>query len=70
MDIRVPRQSLTRQVGFKRWKTLAKLGQLPKHDEVGSRPWLHGKRLLARLTQQLIRIGRSIPLGQLPRPKG
>jgi hypothetical protein len=45
---------------FKRLKTLAQLGHLPKHDERSSRAWLYGKLFVALLTQKLIRVGRDI----------
>jgi len=45
---------------FKRLKSSAQLGHLPKHDPRSSRAWLYGKLLVALLTQKLIRIGRSI----------
>jgi hypothetical protein len=45
---------------FKRLKTLAQLGHLPKHDERSSRAWLYGKLCVALLTQKLIRVGRDI----------
>jgi Transposase DDE domain len=49
---------------FKRLKSLAQLGHLPKYDESSSRAWLYGKMLVALLTQKLVRIGRVIsPLG-------
>ena len=48
------------ELNFKRWKTLARMGQLPKHDEESSRAWLYGKLLLALLAQKIIRIGRTI----------
>ena len=44
---------------FKRMKTLAQLGHLPKHDERSARAWLYGKLLVALLTQKLIRVGRE-----------
>ena len=47
------------ELNFKRWKTLARMGQLPKSDEESSRAWLYGKLLLALLAQKIIRIGRS-----------
>ena len=51
---------------FKRLKSLAQLGHVPKHDDRGSRAWLYGKLLVTLLAQQLIRIGRDIsPLGLL-----
>lgn len=45
---------------FKRLKTIAQLGHLPKHDERSSRAWLYGKLFVALLTQKLIRIGRDL----------
>lgn len=45
---------------FKRMKSLAQLGHLPKHDERSSRAWLYGKLLIALLGQKLMRIGRDI----------
>lgn len=51
---------------FKRLKSLAQLGHLPKHDERSCRAWLFGKLLVALLTQKLIRVGRDIsPWGYL-----
>ena len=51
---------------FKRLKSLAQLGHLPKYDESSSRAWLYGKMLVALLTQKLVRIGRAIsPWGYL-----
>jgi hypothetical protein len=45
---------------FKRLKSLAQIGQLPKHDADSSRAWLYGKLLIALLGQKLERIGRDI----------
>lgn len=45
---------------FKRMKSLAQLGHLPKHDDASSRAWLYGKLLVVLLTEKLIRVGRSI----------
>ncbi len=56
----VPRQSLTRQLVFKRLKSLAQLGHVPKHEGRSSRAWLYGKLLVTLLAQKLIRIGRDI----------
>ena len=51
---------------FKRWKSLAQMGHLPKQDDSSARAWLYGKLLLALLGQKIIRIGRSIsPWGYL-----
>lgn len=48
------------ELAFKRMKTLAQLGHLPKHDDRSARAWLYGKLLVALLTQKLIRVGRDI----------
>jgi hypothetical protein len=54
------------ELAFKRLKTLAQLGHLPKYDDRSSRAWLYGKLLVALLTQKLMRIGRDIsPWGYL-----
>ena len=45
---------------FKRLKTLAELGALPKHADESARAWLYGKLLVALLGQKLERIGRDI----------
>lgn len=45
---------------FKRLKTIAQLGHLPKHDDRSSRAWLYGKLFVALLTQKLIQAGRDI----------
>jgi len=45
---------------FKRLKTLAALGALPKHDDQSSRAWLYGKLLIVLLGQKLERLGRDI----------
>ncbi|MGH9630290.1 MAG: transposase [Bryobacteraceae bacterium] len=48
---------------FKRLKSLARIGHLPKYDEQSSRAWLYGKLLVALLSEKLIRVGRSISPG-------
>jgi hypothetical protein len=48
---------------FKRPKSLAQLGHVPKHDDRSSRAWLDGKLLVTLLAQKLIRIGAIFPLG-------
>jgi hypothetical protein len=53
---------------FKRLKTIAQLGHLPKHDERSSRAWLYGKLFVALLTQKLIRVGRDISPWGYPLP--
>jgi hypothetical protein len=45
---------------FKRLKTLAELGSLPKHDQRSARAWLYGKLLIVLLGQKLERLGRDI----------
>src|ERR1700745_4371244 len=45
---------------FKRLKSLAQLGHVPKHDDRSSRVALWGKLLVTLLAQKLIRIGRDI----------
>jgi hypothetical protein len=45
---------------FKRLKSLAQLGHLPKYDAQSSRAWLYGKLFVALLTQKLVRTGREI----------
>jgi hypothetical protein len=48
------------ELAFKRLKTIAQLGHLPKHDEKSSRAWLYGKLFVALLVQKAIRIGHDI----------
>jgi hypothetical protein len=48
------------ELTFKRLKSLAQLGHLPKYDEQSSRAWLYGKLLVALLTQKLVRTGREL----------
>lgn len=48
------------ELTFKRFKSLAQLGHLPKHDDQSSRAWLYGKLFVALLTQKLIRTGREL----------
>lgn len=45
---------------FKRLKSLAALGHLPKYDDRSSRAWLYGKLLVVLLGQKLQRLGRAI----------
>ncbi len=45
---------------FKRMKSLAQIGRLPKHDAQSARAWLYGKLLVALLCQKLVRLGRDI----------
>lgn len=43
------------ELAFKRLKSLAGLGHLPKHDPASSRAWLYGKLLIALLTEKMQR---------------
>lgn len=45
---------------FKRFKSLAELGHLPKHDEQSARAWLYGKLFVALLVEKLIGHARAI----------
>jgi hypothetical protein len=48
------------ELTFKRLKSIAQIGHVPKHDEKSSRAWLYGKLLVALLSQKLARVGRAI----------
>jgi hypothetical protein len=48
------------ELAFRRLKSLAQLGHLPKYDEASSRAWLYGKLFVALLSQKLMRVGRDI----------
>ena len=50
----VPRQSFTRQLSFKRLKSILGLGHLPKKDPASARAWLHGKLLTGLLVERMI----------------
>ena len=54
------------ELAFKRLKSLAQLGHVPKHDNRSSRAWLYGKLLVTLLAQKLIRIGRDISRSGYP----
>ena len=58
------------ELTFKRLKSIAQIGHVPKHDDQSSRAWLYGKLLVALLSQRLARVGKSIsPWGYLlPQP--
>ncbi len=43
------------ELAFKRMKSLAGLGHLPKYDDSSSRAWLYGKLLIALLTDKMQR---------------
>jgi len=44
---------------FKRFKSLAQFGHLPKFDDDSSKAWLYGKLLLALLTEKIVRHART-----------
>jgi len=48
------------ELAFKRLKSLADLGHLPKHDEMSSRAWLYGKLLVALLCERMQRYAGAI----------
>jgi hypothetical protein len=59
---------------FKRLKSLAGVGHMPKHDELSGRAWLYGKLVLVMIGEKLIRMGRDISpwgyeLGTLESPQ-
>ena len=39
---------------FKRFKSLAQLGHLPRHNDDSAKTWLYGKLLVALLVEKLI----------------
>jgi hypothetical protein len=45
---------------FKRFKQIAQLGHLPKHDDESAQAWLYGKLLIAMMAEKLIAQARSI----------
>ena len=45
---------------FKRFKQLAELGHLPKHDDESARSWLYGKLIVALLTEKLVEHARTL----------
>ena len=45
---------------FKRFKQIAQLGHLPKHDDESSKAWLYGKLMVALLTEKIIHHAESI----------
>lgn len=47
------------ELAFKRLKSLADLGHLPKYDAASSRAWLYGKLLVALLTEKMQRYARA-----------
>lgn len=45
---------------FKRFKQIAQLGHLPKHDDDSSQAWLYGKLFVVLLTEKLIEQARAL----------
>jgi IS4 transposase len=48
------------ELTFKRFKSIALLGEIPTQDDRSSRAWLYGKLFLALLSQKLTRVGTTI----------
>jgi hypothetical protein len=48
------------ELTFKRLKSIAQLGHVPKQDDQSSRAWLYGKLFVALLSQKLTRVGSAI----------
>lgn len=54
------------ELTFKRLKSIAQIGHVPKHDDQSSRAWLYGKLFVALLSQKLAHVGNTIsPWGYL-----
>ena len=47
------------ELTFKRLKSIAQIGHVPKHDDQSSRAWLYGKLLVALLSQRLAQMGKT-----------
>ena len=45
---------------FKRFKSLAQLGHVPKYDDESAKAWLYGKLFVALLVEKLIHHARTI----------
>ena len=45
---------------FKRFKSLARLGHLPKYDDDSAQAWLYGKLLVALLVEKVLRHARAV----------
>jgi hypothetical protein len=48
------------ELAFKRLKSLARVGHLPKHEDLSAQAWLYGKLLIVLMGQKLMRMGRDI----------
>lgn len=47
------------ELAFKRLKSIAGLGHLPKYSDASSRSWLYGKLLLSLLTEKILRLSKN-----------
>jgi Transposase DDE domain len=48
------------ELTFKRLKSIARIGHVPKRDDQSSRAWLYGKLFVALLSQRLAQVGKTI----------
>jgi len=48
------------ELTFKRLKSIAQIGHVPKHDDQSRRAWLYGKLFVALLSQKLAQVGKTI----------
>lgn len=48
------------ELTFKRFKSIAQLGHLPKHSDDSSKAWLYGKLFVALLTEKIIEYASSV----------
>ena len=55
---------------FKRFKSLAKLGHLPKYDDESAEAWLYGKLLVALLVEKIVRHALTFPPWGYSVPQG
>jgi hypothetical protein len=53
---------------FKRFKQIAQLGHVPKHDPVSAKAWLYGKLFVALLTEKIIQEARALSPWGFARP--
>jgi hypothetical protein len=56
------------ELTFKRLKSIAQLGHVPKHHDQSTRAWLYGKLMVALLTQKLARLGKTFSPWGYPTP--
>ena len=54
---------------FKRFKSITRLGHLPKHDDQSAQAWLYGKLFTALLVEKLVRPPAPFPPGDTARRK-